>query len=254
MVQVGKVTLNVFTAEGKLGAVLGSLLAVARAMSIDGIAKDRRNDAQRFQFRGIDDVLNALSPQWVLNDLLVVPSLVSTEQTERKNDKGTVLMFVNVVMDYTFVSTVDGTNVVVRMPGQAMDSGDKAMNKAISVAYKYTAIQLLSIPIEGTPEDRDPDFTTHKVVEREPAPRVKQEDQPTKKAEPKNEPVEPDTVQYAIERMTANPTAQTKLTELLLKAYSVMTLDQIPEDKIQEAIGQAQTCLEAQRKNAAKKK
>jgi len=39
-----------------------------------------------------------------------------------------------------------------------MDSGDKATNKALSIAYKYMAFQLFAIPI-----DEDPDRHTHEV-------------------------------------------------------------------------------------------
>ena len=45
--------------------------------------------------------------------------------------------------------------------GEAMDSGDKATNKAMSAAYKYAAMQAFCIPTEG---DNDADATTHEVA------------------------------------------------------------------------------------------
>jgi hypothetical protein len=46
------------------------------------------------------------------------------------------------------------------MIGEAMDSGDKSSNKAMSAAYKYAAFQAFCIPTEG---DNDADATTHDV-------------------------------------------------------------------------------------------
>jgi hypothetical protein len=45
--------------------------------------------------------------------------------------------------------------------GEAMDSGDKATNKAMSAAYKYVTFQTFCIPTEG---DNDADLTTHETV------------------------------------------------------------------------------------------
>jgi hypothetical protein len=51
----------------------------------------------------------------------------------------------------------------VQTYGEAMDSADKATNKAMSAAYKYAAFLAFCIPTEG---DNDADATTH-----EPAPK-----------------------------------------------------------------------------------
>jgi hypothetical protein len=51
-------------------------------------------------------------------------------------------------------TTTDGSHVDTVNVGEAMDSGDKAMNKAMSIALKYSLLQMLLIPTE---EDKDPD-------------------------------------------------------------------------------------------------
>ena len=56
-------------------------------------------------------------------------------------------------------SSLDGSSVQCVVVGEAMDSGDKATNKALSIAYKYMAFQLFSIPIAD-----DPDRTTHQLA------------------------------------------------------------------------------------------
>jgi hypothetical protein len=141
--------------------VYQAINAVAAALSKEGIAKDRNNQAQGFKFRGIDDVLNALSPLLARHGLCILPRCVERVCVERTNTKGTALFYVTVRAEFDFVSSEDGSKHTVAMYGEAMDSGDKATNKAMSAAYKYAAIQAFSIPTEG---DNDADATTHEVA------------------------------------------------------------------------------------------
>ncbi|SPW12874.1 Uncharacterised protein [Cronobacter sakazakii] len=53
------------------------------------------------------------------------------------------------------MSTKDGSVHTVVTYGEAMDSGDKATNKAMSIAYKYAAFQAFCIPTEETAIDAD---------------------------------------------------------------------------------------------------
>lgn len=235
-------------------AVYLAISAVSAALSEIGIQKGRKNQQQGFNFRGIDDVYGALSPLLPQHGLCIIPRVISREAIERQTKNGGALTYTVVHVEFDFVSTKDGSMHTARTVGEAMDSGDKSSSKAMSAAYKYVTMQAFCIPVEGSPEERDADFTTHEVRgAREPAPRQKQEPTPVEKPDGA-EAIGPETVADAIERMTQNPTARERLTQLLVKAYSVMTLDQIPEDKAQEAIKQAETCLEQQRKAAASKK
>ena len=140
---------------------------VQAALSKNGITKDRRNQQQGYNFRGIDDVYNALSPLLAENGLCILPRILSRQCEERKTAKGGTLFYVTVDAEFDFVSSEDGSAHVVRTFGEAMDSGDKATNKAMSAAYKYAAFQAFAIPTEG---DHDADAQTHKVV---PQPAVK---------------------------------------------------------------------------------
>src|SRR6478736_352439 len=62
------------------------------------------------------------------------------------------------------VSAIDGTKHTVATFGEAMDSGDKATNKAMSAAYKYAAFQAFCIPTEETAVDADAE--THHIQPR----------------------------------------------------------------------------------------
>jgi hypothetical protein len=138
---------------------------VSEKLAKDGIAKDRKNDQQGYKFRGIDDVYNALAPILAEFGLVVIPRILSRQVTERTTQKGGVLFYVVVEAEFDFVSAGDGSKVTVRTFGEAMDSGDKATNKAMSAAYKYAAMQTFCIPTEG---NNDADHTTHEVAAKAP--------------------------------------------------------------------------------------
>lgn len=138
--------------------VLAGIKQVMNAFAEKGIAKAHKNESQGFKFRGIDDVMNRMAQHLVEAGIVIVPSIRSREVHERVNTRGNPLFYVTVQVDFTVYSTVDGSSVVCSVPGEAMDSGDKATNKALSIAYKYMAFQLFAIPI-----DEDPDRHTHEV-------------------------------------------------------------------------------------------
>jgi hypothetical protein len=68
------------------------------------------------------------------------------------------------LVEFAFVSVSDGSTHIVKTYGEAMDSADKATNKAMSAAYKYACLQTFCIPTEG---DNDADATTHTVQKNE---------------------------------------------------------------------------------------
>ncbi len=147
-------------------AVYKAIAGVAKDLSEVGISKDSRNQQQGFQFRGIDAVYNALSPALVKNGLVILPRITERTVSERVTAKGGVLFYVVVKAEFDFVATEDGSSHTIVTFGEAMDSGDKATNKAMSIAYKYAAFQAFCIPTEETAAD--PDAEIHHPVPRNP--------------------------------------------------------------------------------------
>ncbi len=138
--------------------------AVQTAINKTGISKDRTaQQGANFKFRGIDDVYNALAPLLAANGLCILPRMLTRHCEERQSAAGKALFYVTVEAEFDFVSSEDGTRHVVRTFGEAMDSGDKATNKAMSATYKYACMQAFCIPTEG---DNDPDAHVHKVAPR----------------------------------------------------------------------------------------
>jgi hypothetical protein len=131
--------------------------AIANAMSdISPIAKGQRNQQQGFQYRGIDDVMNELSPILAKHRLFIYPEVINAERSERQTAKGSALIYSILTIKYHF-ATEDGSEVCVTVIGEGMDSGDKASNKAMAVAFKYACLQMFCIPTDDMP---DPDKGT----------------------------------------------------------------------------------------------
>lgn len=148
--------------EGGAQHVYRAIADVMRKLTIEGIGKNRENAQQGFMFRGIDDVYNALAPLLSEYRLCVLPRVLSREVTERMSANNKALFYVTVCAEFDFVSAIDGSkHTVGPIYGEAMDSGDKATNKAMSAAFKYVMLESFCIPTEG---DNDADATTHEVV------------------------------------------------------------------------------------------
>lgn len=139
---------------------------VQKELAKTGITKDRKNQQQGYSFRGIDDVYNTLSPLLAKAGLVILPRVLGRECVERQSAKGGMLFYVTVEAEFDFVSSEDGSKHTVKTFGEAMDSADKATNKAMSAAYKYAAFQAFAIPTEG---DNDSENHTHEVSDAYPA-------------------------------------------------------------------------------------
>ena len=126
---------------------------------IGAIGKNDKNQQQGFKYRGIDAVMNALAPALQKYKLFVVPEVLEQTREERTTSKGGLLIYSICKIKYTFYAE-DGSFVTATVIGEGMDSGDKATNKAMSVAFKYACFQTFCIPTE---EMVDPDAECHEV-------------------------------------------------------------------------------------------
>ncbi|MEJ7933532.1 ERF family protein [Sphingobium sp. AN558] len=129
-------------------------------MAKEGISKDRRNQQQGYNFRGIDDVYNAVGKVIAENMLVIIPRVVKMDREERQTAKGGLLMYTILTVEFDLVSAKDGSKALACTIGEAMDSGDKSANKAQSAALKYATMQIFMIPTEG---DNDADASSHEV-------------------------------------------------------------------------------------------
>jgi hypothetical protein len=139
-----------------------SKLSIAQALNevmkaVGGIAKKDRNQAQGFNFRGIDSVVNAVSPQLQKFGVVVVPSVEDySYDTVEIGRNRTAMGHVKVKVTYTFIGA-SGDAIKTTVVGEAMDSGDKATAKAMSVAFRTALLQALCLPTD----EPDPDATSY---------------------------------------------------------------------------------------------
>jgi len=139
--------------------VYQAINAVQGALAKTGIAKNRTNtQGSGFKFRGIDDVYNAIAPLLADHGLCILPRMLSRVCEERTSKSGGALFYVTIEAEFDFVAIEDGSKHTVKTYGEAMDSGDKATNKAMSSAYKYACFQSFAIPLEGEPDADDDSF------------------------------------------------------------------------------------------------
>lgn len=135
--------------------------AIADIMGeIGAIGKNSTNSQQGFKYRGIDAVMNAINPALVKHKVFIVPEVLEQTREERQTDKGKTLFYSICKVRYTFYAE-DGSSIEAVVVGEGMDSGDKATNKAMSVAFKYACFQVFCIPTE---EMVDPDAECHEVA------------------------------------------------------------------------------------------
>lgn len=140
--------------------VYAAITAVTAELAKVGLAKTNTNSQQGYKFRGIDDVYGVLSPILARNKLCILPRVTSRTVTERATKSGGALFYTALTVEFDLVSAEDGSKHTVCTVGEAMDSGDKSSNKAMSAAYKYACFQAFCIPTEG---DNDADGQTHDV-------------------------------------------------------------------------------------------
>lgn len=128
---------------------------------LPAIGKGQRNEAQSFDFRGIDDILVALKPLLARYRVFYVPRVLDRIEAVRTTRSGSALYVVSLHVEFTFYAD-DGSSVVASAWGEGSDSGDKATPKAHTGAQKSALNAVLSIatreddPDRHSPEESNP--------------------------------------------------------------------------------------------------
>lgn len=132
-------------------------VAVARLMrDLGKIYKADKFDggnAGRYNFRGIDRVVNAVAPMQRKHGVLIVPELRTAEYRDIARAGGGRSHECVVTMAYHFTGPAGDPPITCVVGGEALDTSDKATAKAQSVAWRVCLIQMLAIPTG----DPDPD-------------------------------------------------------------------------------------------------
>lgn len=136
--------------------------ALAAVMSdVGAVAKNDRNQAQNFSFRGIDSVVNAVGPVLRKHGVVMLPTAGTPTVDQYQTRNGAQMTHVLLPVTFTFYGPA-GDSVSCSVIGEAADAGDKVMSKAHSVAWRVALLESFAIPTD----DPDPDSESH---ERAPA-------------------------------------------------------------------------------------
>ena len=124
--------------------------ALTRASaSIGAVGKSGKAAQQMggYAYRGIDDVVNAVSPALIEQQLVIVPFDLETK-TEPWAEKWHK---VNVRMLFTILHS-SGQWISTEMVGQALDNGDKGLGKARSYCLRELLTRMFLIPTSDDTE------------------------------------------------------------------------------------------------------
>jgi|TARA_R110001599_G_scaffold169016_1_gene358925 hypothetical protein len=116
---------------------------VAVALEVAPVAKTSKTPSQMggYSYRGIDDVVNTVSPLMAKNGLIIIPAIKQTK-AEQYNEKWRM----NTVRFQFRIAHRSGQYIDTEMVAQALDPGDKAIGKSTSYALRELLCRMFLIP------------------------------------------------------------------------------------------------------------
>lgn len=133
---------------GKIHQAMAAIMA-----EVGPVAK--KKNSMGHKTRNIDDVCNEIHPILARHGVYTMSRVVSAQHAEKESKGGGTLLFTRLHMALRFVAD-DGSWDETEAYGEAMDSGDKAGNKAMSAAFKYALAQAFCLPTEAVDSDDEP--------------------------------------------------------------------------------------------------
>lgn len=129
-------------------------------LDVSSVGKTGFNEQQRFNFRGVDAVINAVGPALRKHGGFIVPDVLDSTLERVTSAKGGILNTVRLMVRFNVYAVGSVEPISGTVAAEAFDSGDKATAKAMSVAYRTFLIQLLCLPTD----EPDPDGDTYQVA------------------------------------------------------------------------------------------
>lgn len=115
---------------------------------LGAVSKDGTNQMQKWKYRSIDAVYNALHPLLAKHGVFCTPTVLDIKTTPVEKGHRLIL-----TVKYTFYAT-DGSSFEAIVAGEGADSGDKSVSKGMTYAFKYLLMQTFCIALES---EKDPD-------------------------------------------------------------------------------------------------
>ncbi|KAA0021826.1 ERF family protein [Antrihabitans cavernicola] len=144
--------------DNAIPAVYEALNRVSKA--VGAVRKDDFNQGQKFNFRGIDAVVNAVHAALNEHGVVVIPRVLTVDYlpvTIGRN--ATPATSVRLLVEYQFIGPA-GDSVTAVVAAEGNDSADKGTAKAMSVALRTALLQALMLPTD----EPDPDASYDEQV------------------------------------------------------------------------------------------
>lgn len=221
--------------EEKVPMIYAAICGVME--DVGAVGKGDYNKSQGFKYRGIDAVMNALNPAMIKHKIFCTPEVLEQSRQERTTKGGSALIYSVCRMRYRFFTT-DGSYVDAVVVGEGMDSGDKATNKAMAVAFKYACFQTFCIPTENLMDDPDKETPEESTRKKETSEEKKQN----------NGDLEMEKLFKELENELIR-TGYGKSS--IIKTYKVDSLHDMSKLQLKDAIGRLKKCTDKKVSNEA---
>lgn len=127
--------------------------------AVDWQPKTERNQQQNYAFVSVERIKDAVRTQLAERHVMVYTSIKAVDRAEFTTSKGTAMLHVTVHGEVTFADGDSGEMFTIEAAGEAMDTGDKALNKAQTALVKYALINTFLIPTGDDPDHESPEVT-----------------------------------------------------------------------------------------------
>jgi len=184
---------------------------------LSAVGKNQINQQQRFNFRGIDDVYNAVHSAMARHQVFTTSTILEASEKEITSGRGGKGTHIKAKYEYTFY-TVDGSCVTTITMGEGVDYGDKGYNKCASISHKYALIQIFCIPTEDMAE---PDKEVHEIKY-----------EPINKQQPPQQQPHPSDLKKKIEQMADAFKGVGVVVEQLTKYLNIESIGQIQPQQL----------------------
>lgn len=202
------------------------------------VGKTRTNEAQGYQYRGIDDLYNEISRLHAKYGVTTIPRVLS-KKTEKHEGRNGRLAFYTEIRVLYYIYGPDGSCVKAVVVADGLDSSDKSVYKALSGAHKYLLIQMYCVPTgEGMDVERDhievESPTKYDIVRKAPRQKAEHPAEPEKPKENHIDPVGKDPTAISREASEAIQTLrEAKTVEEAEKSfYAAVKSLKMPKDKV----------------------
>lgn len=157
------------------------LTQLAKVMAeVGAIGKKTKAPGLNYAFRGIDAVVAEVQPLFAAHGIVMCSRVTKAERDTYETAKGSRMISVRLTVEHDFWCAEDGSKVTCVTIGEAMDTSDKASNKAMTAAEKYALTQTLKIPTYEA--DRDIEQANHQTPSTQNAGQPKTQSAPQPKA------------------------------------------------------------------------